>query len=222
MNIEIQYKPAYAIARVSLNDGESIKAESGSMMSMTSNMSIQTNRAQKGIFKSLKLMALGGESFWMNTFTSKGNGEVLLAPTLPGDVILVNLQGTVFVQSSSYMGSHPGIELDTQFQGLKGFFSGESLFFIKCSGSGSLILSSYGGIEELDVDGEMIVDTGHIVAFQESLTYKIQRFGGWKSFFLGGEGLTMKFSGKGRIWVQSRNTASLGKWFHKVLPAKKQ
>ncbi|MCC5814938.1 MAG: TIGR00266 family protein [Leptospira sp.] len=220
MNIELQYKPAYAIARVNLSAGESVKAESGAMVSMSSNVKIKTGRAQSGsLLKSLKVMALGGESFWMNTFTAENNpGEVILAPTLPGDVQKLDLQGTVFVQSTSFLASEIGIELDTKFQGMKGFFSGESLFFLKCSGRGALILSSYGGIEEIDVDGEIIVDTGHIVAFEEGLNYRIQKFGGWKSFFLGGEGLTMRFSGKGKMWIQTRNTPDLGKWFREVLP----
>lgn len=220
MNIEILYKPAYAIAKVNLESGESIRAESGAMMSMSSNIQIQTTKAQQGgILKSLKVMALGGESFWMNTFTANnGRGEVLLAPTLPGDVALVPIRGKLYVQSTSFLASDTQIDLDTKFQGMKGLFSGESLFFLQCSGEGNVILSSYGGIEEVDVDGELIVDTGHIVAFQEGLEYKIQKFGGWKSFFLGGEGLTMRFFGRGKIWIQTRNTPNLGSWLRNVLP----
>lgn len=220
MNIELQYKPAYAIARVTLGNGESVKAEAGAMVSMSSNMKITTGKSQSGSFlKSLKVMALGGESFWMNTFTSEnGPGEVILAPTLPGDDQKVDLRGTVYVQSTSYLASDTSIELDTKFQGMKGFFSGESLFFLKCTGNGSLVLASYGGIEEIDLDGELIVDTGHIVAFEEGIQYRIQKFGGWKSFFLGGEGLTMRFSGKGKMWIQTRNTPDLGKWFYEKLP----
>lgn len=220
MNIEILSKPSYSFAKVLLNGGESIKAESGSMMSMSSGITIQTHKAQQGGFlKSLKAAFLGGESFWMNTFTaSSGNGEVLLAPTLPGDVDKIDLSGTVYVQSSSFLASSPNIEMDTKFQGLKGFISGESLFFLKLSGNGPLLISSYGGIDVLNVDGEMIVDTGHIVAFDEGLNYEMTKFGGWKSFFLGGEGFVARFKGRGRVWIQSRNVPSLGSWFRDQLP----
>lgn len=220
MKIELQYRPAYAMARIGLNPGEVIQAESGAMVSMSSNVKIQTHKSQQGgILKSLKVMALGGESFWMNSFSvENGTGEVILSPTLPGDIETIPLNGTVLVQSASYLASDPSIDIDTQFQGMKGFFSGESLFFLKCSGNGNLLVSSYGGIEELDIDGDMIVDTGHIVAFESGLSYSIQKFGGWKSFFLGGEGLTMKFSGKGKMWIQTRNTPDLGKWFRDSLP----
>ncbi len=223
MKIQLLYKPSYSIAKIELSSGESIKAESGAMMSMSPNISIETHKAQRGgLLKSLKAAFLGGESFWMNTFTATQPGEVLLAPTLPGDVEKVDLNGTIFVQSSSFLAGDPKIDIDTKFQGLKGFFSGESLFFLKLSGNGTVLLSSYGGIEILDVEGEFIVDTGHIVAFEEGLSYEITKFGGWKSFFFGGEGFVAKFKGKGKLWIQSRNVPSLGSWFRSELPPKKQ
>ncbi len=224
MNIDIKYKPSYALAQVSLGDGEQIKAESGAMVSKTTNVGIETHKAQKGgLLKSLKSAFLGGESFWMNTFTANGGeGEVTLAPTLPGDISKIDLNGTVFVQSSSFLASTPAIEMDTKFQGLKGFFSGESLFFLKLSGSGPLLLASFGGIEEITVNGEFVVDTGHIVAFEEGLNYEIKKFGGWKSFFLGGEGLVAYFKGNGRIWVQTRNTPGLGGFLRSELPPKQR
>ncbi|EQA36100.1 TIGR00266 family protein [Leptospira inadai serovar Lyme str. 10] len=223
MNINILYKPSYSIAKVNLEAGESIKAESGAMMSMSSHIGIETHKAQKGGFmKSLKAAFLGGESFWMNTFSASEPGELLLAPTLPGDIESLALDGTVFVQSSSFLASSPSIDMDTKFQGMKGFFSGESLFFLKLSGKGTLLIASYGGIELLEVDGDFIVDTGHIVAFEEGLNYKIAKFGGWKSFFFGGEGLVARFSGKGKLWIQTRNVPTLGSWFRSELPPKKR
>ncbi|TGL65717.1 TIGR00266 family protein [Leptospira sarikeiensis] len=223
MNIQLLYKPSYSVAKVNLNSGESIKAEAGALMSMSSHIQMQTSKAQQGgLFKSLKAAFLGGESFWMNTFSASQSGEVLLAPTLPGDIEKLDLNGTIFIQSSSFLASQPNIEIDTKFQGLKGFFSGESLFFLKLTGTGPVLISSYGGIELLDVEGEFIVDTGHIVAFEEGLQYEITKFGGWKSFFLGGEGFVAKFKGKGRLWVQSRNVPSLGAWFRDELPPKKE
>lgn len=223
MNIQVLYKPSYSVAKVNLSSGESIKAEAGALMSMSSHIQMQTSKAQSGgIFKSLKAAFLGGESFWMNTFSASQPGEVLLAPTLPGDIENLELNGTIFIQSSSFLAAKPEIDIDTKFQGLKGFFSGESLFFLKLSGRGPVLISSYGGIEVLDVEGEFIVDTGHIVAFEEGLQYEITKFGGWKSFFLGGEGLVARFKGRGRLWLQSRNVPSLGAWFRSELPPRKE
>jgi uncharacterized protein (TIGR00266 family) len=225
MNINIHYKPSYGIADVFLNAGEQILAESGSMMSFSPEISLETHRAQKGksVFRSLKTSFLGGESFWMNTFTAtSGDGRVTLAPTLPGDVSLVDCNGTIYVQSTSFLAGSTSLDMDTTFQGMKGFFSGESLFFLKISGQGPLLLSSYGGIEELQVKDSLLVDTGHIVAFDEGLEYSIKKFGGWKSFFFSGEGLVCDFRGRGRVWIQSRNVTSLSRWLTAKLPPRKQ
>lgn len=224
MKIDIKYNPSYALAIVSLGIGEQIKAEGGAMVSKSAHVSIETKKASSGgLLKSLKSAFLGGTSFWMNTFTAQGSvGEVTLAPTLPGDIKKLDVAGTVFVQSSSFLASAPTLDIDTQFQGIKGFFSGESLFFLKISGTGPILIASYGGIEELIVNGSLLVDTGHIVAFQDSLTYKVEKLGGWKSFFLGGEGLVCRFNGSGKVWVQSRNVSSLTTWLRDKLPPKQQ
>ncbi len=225
MKIDIKYNPSYAMAIVGLDAGEQCLAEGGAMVSKTTNIGIETHRAAKGkgLLQSLRVGLLGGESFWMNTFTATGGpGEVTLAPTLPGDVKKIDVTKTVFVQSSSFLGGAAGLNIDTQFQGLKGFFSGESLFFLKISGSGPLLIASYGGIEELNVSGELLVDSGHIVAFEEGLAYQIKKVGGWKSFFLGGEGLVCNFKGSGRVWIQTRNVPSLTSWLRAKLPPKKQ
>jgi len=225
MKIEIQHKPSFALADIELEAGETIKSESGAMVAMSSNIGIETHKAQKGgFFKSLKSAFLAGESFWMNSFTAKGSsGSIKLAPTLPGDITRIDLsQQTVYVQSTGFLASAPDIEIDTKFQGLKGFLSGESLFFLKLTGSGPLLISSYGGIREVDVNESLIIDTGHIVAFEETLNYTVQKFGGWKNFFLGGEGIVARFSGHGRVWIQTRNAPSLGKWFTRTLPPRRQ
>ncbi|MFW5771064.1 MAG: TIGR00266 family protein [Spirochaetota bacterium] len=225
MDFIIHYKPSYAIADVTLKAGEQVLAESGAMMSFSPAISIQTHRAQKGkgVLRSLKTSFLGGESFWMNTFTAaSADGTVTLAPTLPGDISHVDCNGTLYVQSTSFLAGSTELEMDTSFQGMKGFFSGESLFFLKISGQGPLLLSSYGGIEEIQVKDSLVVDTGHIVAFDDSLEYTIKKFGGWKSFLLGGEGLVCNFRGSGRVWIQSRNMASLSAWLTAKLPPRKQ
>ena len=78
-------------------------------------------------------------------------------------------------------------------------------------GSGKIILSSFGAIYPVEVDGEYIVDTGHIVAFNETLNFSITKAGkSWWHSFLGGEGLVCKFKGRGTVWCQSHNPSSFG------------
>ncbi len=91
-------------------------------------------------------------------------------------------------------------------------FSGEGLFFLKASGTGELFFSSFGAIHKVQVQGEYIVDTGHIVAFEPSLSFKLEKVGGLKSLFLSGEGLVCRFSGSGTLYVQTRNQNSFAAW----------
>ncbi len=119
----------------------------------------------------------------------------------------------------SYLASGPDLQLDTQFQGLKGFVTGESISFVKAAGSGPLLVSAFGRISEHEVDGSLVVDTGHVVAFTSSLNYSIDKVGGgWLQTWLAGEGFVMNFSGQGRILVQSHNPREFGGLLGPKLP----
>jgi len=166
---------------------------------------------------------LTGESLFLNEFTAeRAPGEICLAPASPGDVDHLYLENqTVYMQNSAFVASAMEIETATKWQGLtKGFFSGEKLFLIKCSGTGDLWFNSYGGIFSIDVDGDYVVDTGHIVAFTEGLEYRVSKVGGYKSLFLSGEGFVCRFSGTGKVWIQTRKVAPLVSWVWPFRPQK--
>jgi uncharacterized protein (TIGR00266 family) len=91
-------------------------------------------------------------------------------------------------------------------------FSGEGAFFLQCSGSGDLLVNSYGAIEKVEVDGSYLVDTGHVVGWEGDLTYSMRKAGGWKSAVLSGEGMVLEFKGTGTLWLQSRNLGSFVSW----------
>ena len=103
---------------------------------------------------------------------------------------------------------------------LKGFFSGAGLFLIRCSGVGDLFFNTFGALVAVDVDGTYVVDNGHIVAFTEGLEYQIGSIAGYKSFFFSGEGLVCRFSGQGRVWVQTRQLAAFAAWIYPYRPSK--
>ncbi len=215
MQIEIQMKPGCSVAKVNLAPGEVLTSEGGAMIAMSNDVNITTTTYKKnsgGIMKGLKRM-LSGENFFINHFTAGGNGgEVYLAPTLLGDMFVKELHGDkLIVQGGSYLASEPDIEIDFNWQGLKSIFSGEGLFWLNLNGHGKVIINSYGVIYPVEVDGEYIVDTGHIVAFEPSLQFNITKAGGsWMSSFLGGEGFVCRFTGKGTLWCQSHNPGSFG------------
>jgi uncharacterized protein (TIGR00266 family) len=150
----------------------------------------------------------------------KTGGEVFLAPKLMGDVLTYQMTPDGLVlQASSYLASESDVDIDLGFQGFKSVFSGESLFWLEVSGRGTLLLTSFGAIYEVDVDGEYIVDTGHIVAFEKSLSFKITKPGSsWIGAFLGGEGLVCRFTGKGKVFCQTHNTSAFGQLVGSQLP----
>ena len=223
MEFEILYQPSYALAKVVLRPGESFVAEAGAMVSMSDGVDIQTS-VRGGIFGGLKRSVLGGESFFQNTFTA-GNvpGEVTFAPALPGDIMHMRLNGeTLMVQSGSYLASSPEISVDTKWGGAKGFFASEGLFLLKVHGTGDLFVTSYGAIHPVPLNPgqSYTVDTGHMVAFDESVNYNVRRVGGLKSTFFSGEGLVATYSGPGRVFIQSRSEGSFLSWLVPQLPKK--
>jgi uncharacterized protein (TIGR00266 family) len=221
MQTEILYRPSYALAVVRLDPHESVQAEGGAMVSMTSGIQIET-KARGGILKSLARSALGGESFFVNTFTaSSGAGEITLAPALPGDVQTMELRDdTLLVQSGSYVASSEGIEVDTKWGGAKTFFGGEGLIMLRVSGSGDLIVSSYGAIHpvELAAGQKYVVDTGHLVTFDADIDFKVRKVAGWKSTLFSGEGLVAELTGPGRLTLQTRSEDAFLSWLKPHLP----
>lgn len=217
MEVEIIHRPGNSAAHVRLDAHESCTAEGGAMIAMSDTLHVETSTHQKskggGIIKGLKRM-LSGESFFINHFTADdAGGELWLASTLPGDMMVYELnQETLIVQGGSYVAAEPGVSIDLGWQGVKSFFSGESVFWLHITGQGKVILSSFGAIYLIEVKGEHIVDTGHIVAFNETLNFSVTKAGkSWMSSFLGGEGLVTKFKGRGTVWCQSHNAVSFGR-----------
>ncbi|WP_424007782.1 TIGR00266 family protein [Haloferax denitrificans] len=220
MDHSIEYRPSFALLTVSLDEGESLRSEAGAMVSYSDGIDIETN-AKGGLFGSLKRSVLGGESFFQNTFSARQAGEISLAPPLPGDIVHHGLADeTLYVQSGSYLASDPALDLDTSFGGAKTFFGSEGLFLLKLTGTGDSFLSSYGAIHEVELDdGERYtVDTGHIVAFDETADFSVERVGGLKSTLFSGEGLVCTFTGPGTVWTQSRSMDSFLSWLIPKLP----
>ncbi|WP_224332935.1 TIGR00266 family protein [Haloprofundus halobius] len=220
MDHEIEFRPAFSLLTLSLEPGEAVRTEAGSMVSYSDGIDVETG-ASGGLVGSLKRSLLGGESFFQNTFTAREAGAVTLAPPLPGDIVDCHLDGeTLFVQSGSYLASGRDIELDTQFGGGRSFFGGEGLFLLRLDGTGPAFLSSYGAIRENELaDGETYtVDTGHIVAFESSATFDVRAIGSLRSTLFSGEGLVCEFEGPGRVWTQTRSQDALLTWLIPKLP----
>jgi uncharacterized protein (TIGR00266 family) len=220
MDYYIDHKPSYSLIIARLSTGEKLVAEAGAMVSMSASIDIET-KARGGILGSLKRSVLGGESFFVNTYTARADGVITLAPSLPGDCEVIEMAGKgLMIQGTSYVASAETVELDTKFAGLKGFISGEGFFFLRAAGTGPVFISSYGAIHEVNVTpgNDVVIDTGHIVAFEDNLTWDVKTVGGIKSTFFSGEGLVCRFSGEGKVWLQTRSPQSFLNWLIPKLP----
>ncbi|MDX1600529.1 MAG: TIGR00266 family protein [Anaerolineales bacterium] len=221
MECNVLYRPSYSVAELRMAPEEAITAESGAMVSMTEGIEIET-KMRGGVLKSIARSVLGGESFFINTFRAGASGgEVMLAPALPGDVQQVAVQDSpLLVQSGSFLAAEETVEVDTEWGGTKTFFASEGLFMLRCAGSGTLILASYGAMHERELAaGESFtVDTGHLVAFSQSLEFNVRRVGGLKSSMLSGEGLVVHLEGPGRVILQTRSEDALLSWLIPKLP----
>jgi uncharacterized protein (TIGR00266 family) len=227
VDIEVKYRPAHSLGVVQMNRGDAVTAEAGAMVTMNDRV-VASTRARPGgkggLFKSLKRSFLTGESFFTNTFTATADGgEVSLAPSLCGDMAVHALVPgeDLMIQSTSYLASDVSVDLDTSWQGFKALFSGESFFFLKASGTGQVAVSAFGGIETIELDGDLIVDTGHLVAFTSGINYRTTKPGNsWLQAFFSGEGIVLHVSGKGRLYLQTRNPSEYGQAVGSKLPAR--
>jgi uncharacterized protein (TIGR00266 family) len=216
MKHRILSRPSYSLLELELESGEEVQAETGAMVYMR-NVELKTEM-KGGIFGGLKRSLLGGESFFINRFISRGRGLLGLAPRYQGDIVHIPMDGRMYAQSGAFLASSTDIDVDTKWGGTKTFFAGEGLFLLKLEGSGDLWLSSFGGIEEVEVKDYLKVDTGHIVAFDEGLSFKVSRAGGLKATLLSGEGLVAEFSGSGKVWIQTRSIGEYVGWLASLLP----
>ena len=212
----IEGRPDFAFLTVQVPANQTLKVEASAMATMDTNLKMKTKMGG-GLAR-----LLTGESLFVNEFTAENlPGSIGIAPGAPGDLEHVYLDGnTIFLQSSGFVASSLGVNLESQWQGVKGFFSGAGLFLIRCTGKGDLWFNTFGAMFCLNVSGTYVVDTGHIVAFTEGLEYEIGRIGGYKSLFFSGEGLVCRFRGQGKVWIQTRKLGPFAHWAQAFRPVK--
>lgn len=222
MEVEILHRPSYSLGVVRLGANEKIRAEAGAMVSMSDGITIET-KAAGGILKSLTRSMLGGESFFQNCFQAPPQGgEITLAPDLPGDMELIEIKNQkMMIQAGSYVASELGVDLTTKLS-MKAFVAAEGISMLEATGSGKILVSSYGAItfRELKVGEKYIVDTSHLVAFDGTMDVQVKTIGGLKSTLLSGEGLVVQITGPGQLWIQTRSPSALIKWIIPQIPRK--
>lgn len=225
MEISILDTGAFAHAELTLSGQERFVSESGALFHMSANVDVDVttrSRGRGGVLAGLGRL-LGGDSFFLSsyTLTDGSEGRVGLAPVLPGDVARLEVSAARgwITTGGSFLGAGGQVELETRFQGLRGVLSGEGLFLLAATGEGPLLVSGFGHLFEREVDGELLVDSGHLVALEDTLDYSITRAGSsWVQSFLGGEGFVVRLTGRGKVWIQSRHSVEFGRMLGRLLP----
>lgn len=223
MQEEILYSPEFAVVRLKMFPGESVIVEPGAMISMTPNLEVESEFARGGLLQTLGRAVFGAESFFTTTFTAKGEGELVLGRGQPGDMAVVNLNNeTIYVQSGAFVACTQGVNVSARWGGVRSFFGIHGLFLLEISGTGKVVLASFGSLHEtnLGVGEDYIVDTGHVAAFHGSTMYTVRSVGGFKAFLTSGEGLVCQFRGPGKVWVQTRNPGAYVAWVDSFRPVK--
>jgi uncharacterized protein (TIGR00266 family) len=224
MKSEILYPGAFPMVRVALAAGETVKAESGAMVAAAPTIDVES-KMEGGFLGALSRKMLTGEKFFFQTLrATRGPGEVLLAPTVPGDILLLDLDGIneFMVQKDGFLAGAEGVKIESRMQSLsRGLLGGEGFFILKIGGQGQLILNTFGAVHkvELKPDEEYIVDNSHLVAWTATTTYSIEKASaGWIASFTSGEGLVCRFRGPGVVYIQSRNPGGFGAWIRQFIP----
>lgn len=221
MDVSIRHNPAFAVARVTLGGGESVRAESGAMMATSAGVEIEA-KMEGGLLKGLKRSVLGGESLFITRYIAPPQGGwVDCAARLPGDLTVLAVRGALSLSRGSWMCSSDGVEIDTKWGGMKNLVGGEGGFVVHAEGEGEVVASCYGALEVVTLaDGEsMVLDSGHMVAFTDGLAFTTRMVTkGIVQTLKSGEGFVFEFTGPGQVWIQSRNPSEFINWMASVLP----
>lgn len=241
-NHEVDYKlygDDMQYVEIELDPQETVMAEAGALMFMDAPIEMETifgdgsKQSSSGGLMG-KLMGAGkrvitGESLFMTAFTNGGTGKrsAFFAAPYPGKIIPLDLSilgGKIVCQKDAFLCCAKGVSIGIEFQKKLGvgFFGGEGFVMQKLEGDGLAFIHACGALYERELkDGEVLkVDTGCLVAFEQTVQYDIQMVKGIKSAFFGGEGLFFAtIKGPGKVWLQSLPFSRLADRIYKHAPA---
>ena len=226
MEIQLRHQPGFGVARALLAPGESMRAESGAMMAMAADTDLDA-KMEGGLMKGLRRSMLGGESLFITRATAGPQGGWIdLAPSLPGDVTVVDItpSAPLLIQKGSFLCAEAGVEIDTKWGGLKALAGGEGAFLLHATGQGKVVVACYGALDRftLQPGQQVIVDTNHMVAFSETVQMELKRASqSMMKSAKSGEGLVFRFTGPGELMMQSRNPDEIVQYMYKNWPGQR-
>ena len=224
MQVQLRHNPAFTVARLFLAPHESARVEAGAMLAMSDGINLEA-RSEGGIMSGLRRSMLGGESFFVSTYTAPPQGGwVDVAGVLPGDILPIDIEPSrpYFLARGNWIANDQGVQIDTQWGGMANLFGGEGGFGIRANGQGQALVSVYGAIDVFDLQpGQPVtIDTGHVVAYDLNIQFRMRRAAQGRMFqsMKSGEGWVFDFTGPGRVLLQTRNPESFAKWARDVSP----
>ncbi|MDX6597132.1 MAG: hypothetical protein QOE87_1019 [Gaiellales bacterium] len=223
MQVTIRHSPSNAVARCQLAGGETLKVQPDAMIAHSPGV-VLTAGADGGVMKGLKRKVLGGESFFITTYTAPAEGGwVDVATYLLGDMLSLEVSEGhgLLLSRGGWVASSTEISIDAKWGGLKNLMGGEGGFIVRASGAGTMVLACFGALDVWDLAaGEtFVLDTNHMVAYDESVEYTLRRAVEGRSVqsMKSGEGWVFEFTGPGRVYGQTRSPQSLTKWLQSTL-----
>lgn len=217
MQVNIQCAPSYALAYCYLEAGEGMRAESGAMAVMSAGISVKVDAGPGGVAKGLIRKTLAQESFFMVRYIAQIHGAwVAVAPKYPGDIAVVDVNSDrgMLVQAGSVLAMSDGLSDDVRFAGVGNIALREGATMQHIHGTGKLLMSTYGGMQrfELAQGEQMVVDTGHLVAYSAGMKTKVGPLASLMTAKLSGEGLVAMIEGPGLVYIQTRAEEALQGW----------
>jgi uncharacterized protein (TIGR00266 family) len=208
----IRNRPSFANVHLHLQKGDRVIAEADAMASMSTTIGMRT-RLSGGLLRGLLRRGFGGESMFVNEFSTESTGELVLTQPFPGDIECLELNGTsLFLQPGAFIACEPGVRLGLAWAGVRMAIAREGLFRLRVSGNGKVWFGAYGGIFSREVTDEYVVDSGHLVAYEPTIGLRLGMAGGLLSSFFSQEGLVTRVRGPGRVYLQSRSFGGLAAW----------
>jgi uncharacterized protein (TIGR00266 family) len=208
---------------VSMRQGETIYCESDAMVMMESTLDLK-GKMRGGLGSAIMRTFANGESFFQQHIeATRGAGDCLLSPTLPGAMQIVDVgPNNYIISDGAFVAASSGVNLNVRTQNIgNALFANSGGFFVtETSGQGQVVVSGFGSMSMLDVEPDAIIDNSHVVCWDSTLRYEISITTGTSGGFLGnlinsqtsGEGMVLRFSGKGKVYVCSRNRAAFKAW----------
>ena len=210
---------------VSLTRGETIYCESDSMVMMEANLDLK-GKMQGGLGSALMRRFANGESFFQQHIEAvRGDGDCLLSPVLPGAMQVIDVgPRNYFLSDGAFVAASAKVDLKVRTQSIGNALFADSggLFITETGGNGQVVVSGFGAMNELQVEPgkDITIDNSHVVAWDSNLRYEISVTTGQIAGFLGnlvnsvtsGEGVVLRFSGSGKVFICSRNRTAFQAW----------